>query len=364
MRALDYKVGVAVVIKCNRWPIVGYMAGFAHRTKMTIMVVFLEVTRDAGCFQRVGKRVLTVTIGASELCMPAIQRELGVPVMIETRVEPVRRSVAILAIPPTAAVVSIILLVTSEAGGRGQGERVVRMAIQAGDLPVLAEQRVAGSVVIEFDLLPIGGRMAVRTGFTKIAFVHVIVSVAIKALVRCFPKFLTAVMTARTFHVGMLSLEKEISHSVIKGSLLQHYDRRISAFMLRVTCLALFSLGSGKQAVIPPRLLDVCCDIIVTFGTPRILAFLFERSMTRRAFTFDIRVSLNHFARHDQFLNFNCSCCGKGELHQHNCHTNQYSIAYCHRTWRCASVHMHGEHVHKRCQHHDQKYWQMKNMPQ
>ena len=37
-------VGIPVVIECDRWPVFGYVTGFAPRAKMTVMVVLLEVT--------------------------------------------------------------------------------------------------------------------------------------------------------------------------------------------------------------------------------------------------------------------------------------------------------------------------------
>ena len=75
VRAFDHIVGVSVVIKSNRRPGLGYVANFALGAKMALMVVFFEVTRNAGDLQRVREWILAMTIITGKLCMPAVQRE-------------------------------------------------------------------------------------------------------------------------------------------------------------------------------------------------------------------------------------------------------------------------------------------------
>lgn len=321
VRSFELVLGIPVVIECDRRPVLGNMAVIALLTEMALMIVFLEVTRNAGDFQRVRERILAMTIITSKTHMAAVQRKLGVTVMIETRVVPIRRIVAIFAVFSASSVVGIILLVASEAGRRRQSESVVRMAIQTSDFLVLAEQRVIGRVVVEFDLLPISRRMAVSTCLTKVALVHIIVTVAINAQTGRLAEFLAVFVAVRAFHVDMLAIEMKVGHIVVKGFFLQHDDNRIPSFMFRVTGLALLALHFRKQSVKAHYLLDIGRNIFVTFDTLRILALLLERSMARRTFPLDIGMPLDHLARHNQFLYFNCLCRRKSELCQHDCNT-------------------------------------------
>lgn len=108
-----------------------------------------------------------MTVAATELAVHSRQAESRVARMVERRIEPVSRAMAVLAFAAAASVVRVVFRVASEAGRRRVRKRMVRVAAEAGGGFVMADEVEACSGVIESHLGPVGRGMAVAALRTK-----------------------------------------------------------------------------------------------------------------------------------------------------------------------------------------------------
>ena len=149
---------------------------------MAVVVVVFEVARDTRHIHFIVERVLAVAVAAAQLRMLAVERKVRVTRMIELRVVPAGRRVAVAAFLSAAPVVRVVFGMAVEARGRRADKRLVFMATGTLGFRVLADQREAGGFVIEFDVGPGNGGMAVGAlGAHRVA-VNVVGLVAGKAV--------------------------------------------------------------------------------------------------------------------------------------------------------------------------------------
>lgn len=153
--------GGDTVIEVHFGPAAAGVTGIAVLAAMPVMMVVFEVTADAGRVEFIGERVFGVATFTALFGVFAIDHEVGVTIVIETRVFPALGVMAVAALIATAAVVRIIFRVTVVTGGRCVLKRIVCMTAQAAWLLVLADQRVIGRTVIEFHVEPLDRGMAV-----------------------------------------------------------------------------------------------------------------------------------------------------------------------------------------------------------
>lgn len=69
VRAVNLVVRIRIVVELHEGPVTADMAGLALATKMTIMVVVLDVAGHTGHFQIIGKRFVAVAVSATEVGM-------------------------------------------------------------------------------------------------------------------------------------------------------------------------------------------------------------------------------------------------------------------------------------------------------
>ena len=155
------------------------MAGIAPVAKMTVMLIVVFVTGDAGRVQGIGKWVVAVTIGAGQISMSALQRKSRVTGMVETRVFPARRAVAVFALPATPPIVRVVLRMTAIARRRRVLKTVVLVAIEAARFVMMTNERKTRRVMIKLDVRPPCWRVAVSAFGAEAAAVRVVFRVAI-----------------------------------------------------------------------------------------------------------------------------------------------------------------------------------------
>lgn len=119
-----------------------------------IMSVIFEVTRDAVGRHRVAEWIVGVAVAAGQQSVPAQQGEVGVTGVIETRVFPARRAVAISAVIATAAFMRIVFGMASETVDRCTNECLVLVTAITRRLGVMTHERPAGRVVVEISIFP------------------------------------------------------------------------------------------------------------------------------------------------------------------------------------------------------------------
>ena len=108
-----------------------HMAGVTALSEVAVVVVVFAVTCNTGCVHYVTERIVAVAIVADQQGMFAQQVERRIPRMVKRGVMPVSRLVAVSAMLATAPVVSIVLCMATEAGGRRFDKAVIGMAVKA-----------------------------------------------------------------------------------------------------------------------------------------------------------------------------------------------------------------------------------------
>jgi len=119
-----------------------------------------------------------MTVFAAQLTVVAIQRELCISRVIETRVVPSGRAVAVLAVLAALTVVRVVFSVTAVTGRRCVLERLIFVARKALCFPVQTDQREARHVMIELYVEPARGRVTIATFGSHGFIVNIIFNVA------------------------------------------------------------------------------------------------------------------------------------------------------------------------------------------
>ena len=163
MCAMQSVFGVDAMVEVHIGPTAAGMTGTAVLAAMPIVIVIFEVAGDTRHVEFIGKRVLAVAAVTALLGMFAIDHEVGITIVIETRVIPTLRVMTVAALIAAAAVVRVIFRVTAVATRLSNGELAILMAARARSVHVLAEQWKFGQVVIEFDFGPAERGMAAVT---------------------------------------------------------------------------------------------------------------------------------------------------------------------------------------------------------
>lgn len=224
------RVGVMVEVNCR--PCFRSMAGIAGAPEMTFMIVVLEMAGDAGNVHFVVERILAVAVAAGKFRVPTLQCELRVTGMIELGVLPPCRRVTFAALLPAAAVVSVVLGVAVEAVLRWRRERLVCVAARTISFPVLTDQREAGRVMIEVNVGPGDGGMAVRTLGTHGVAVNVVCLVAGKTLGRRIAVLAASLVAFRAICFGMLAEQREVGEVVVEAAFVELHDIGVPPFMV------------------------------------------------------------------------------------------------------------------------------------
>lgn len=168
------------VIECRGgFPARLLVARLAAGPELTLVYVVLLVARNAFGLDLLC-RTLAVARCALELAVRAPQREARLPVVVELRLLPLDRSVALRAVLAEPALVHIILAMATDAGRRNALVFLLGMASVAFDADMLAHERERRFRVIETDVLfPIAFVVAGLALRSKAAFMHVVLAMAL-----------------------------------------------------------------------------------------------------------------------------------------------------------------------------------------
>ena len=367
-RALDFRVsakqsvpGVDVMVEMDLRPTGTRVAGLARFAEVTLVVVVFTVTADAFHRELVRERVLAMAGVALLLGMLAIEQEAGIAIVVEARVIPAHGAVAIAAVVATATVVGVVLGVAAKARRRGIGERVVRMAVEAGRFLVFADQRIAGGVVVESHLLPVVGSVTITALRTECPGVRVVVLVAGKAVARRFPAPLVGLVTVVAIVVGVFAEQREVGEFVIEGLRIEADDIRVATLMVGVTGGARSLAGPTILAVEAKLPIDVVRDLFVTVEAQCTLLAAFKPQVAVGAFLFVLGVRFDDLARHDQGFDLGARGAGKCKRQSHQESEEVSSMLHASRP---ALVHVHRENVNEGRQHHQDEDWQVQNVPE
>ena len=240
---------VPVVVKGRLGPVVIAVAAIAFLAIVAFMTVIFEVTVNAFRSHLVLEWVFRMAIVTSQQRMFSLEWKVRVSRMIETRVMPIRRVMAVLAFLSTAAVVCIVALVATEAGSWRVLIGFVHVAVETIGFVVLADQWVACRIMIETRVLPLGRRVAFGTSLTQEVLVDIIVFVTVDAFARCFAKLHVRQVAFVTFGLGMCALQHEVGEIVVERLFIQPDDIRFAALMVGVAGCALDASDIRMAAV-------------------------------------------------------------------------------------------------------------------
>lgn len=265
---------------------------------------------DARDVELIGKRIRAVAITAILFCVLAIENEPSVACMIEARIIPTHRVVAIATFIAAAAIMCVVFGVAAKAGCRRILECVVCMTIRACRLPMFSNQGIVGCVVIEFDIQPVDNRVAVATLCAQRPAMGVVIFVTGETVRRSIPVFLVADMTIAAGAIRVLSKQREIGKIMIECALDQADDIRSTALMLGVAIGAISAVCLLVLTVKSVRAVDVRSHVFMTIQAQSTLPASLESLMTSGAFLLIVGMGFGYCAGHDQC--FNLSACGYG----------------------------------------------------
>ena len=243
-----------------------------------------------------------MTAVATQLAVVAVQRELCISCMIEARVVPSSRAVAVLALLAALAIVRVVFRVAAVTCRRRALERLVFVAGKALRLKVETDQREACHVMIELDVEPAGGRVAIATFGSHRFIVNIIFNVARVAFGFGIAKFRLRFMATAAIHVGMIAFQSEVRVLVIEQLPVQYNDRGISSVMILVAVCAIVESGILGQAMETDDIADIKGDVLVAVQAQRTLLAAIECLMAGIAIHLVLGVPFDNVARHDQGL--------------------------------------------------------------
>jgi len=223
--------------------------------------------------------------------------------VIKTRIVPVRRIVAVLALLAAASVVFIVIGVATVAICGRLLENLCDVATETVGFCMLADQGIVRGVVIECDLEPVSFAMAVHTFRPKTVFVYVIFEVAADTIARGLAMLNVRNVTADTRSLGVLAKQLEIREIMVECVLVQTKNVGISTFVIRVAGGTFIASDSIRSSVKTCAIGDIAGNILMTIKAERSLLSPVEQLVAGRTFCFELCMALYNIAGHHQRLN-------------------------------------------------------------
>jgi len=274
-------VRVRVVIKERFGPRIAGVAGVALIAAMTIMLVIFKMAGRAGHIHLVLKRILGVAVATGEICMFEEQLKICVARMIEARVVPVGRVMAILTLLPGATFVNVVAGMTGKAGRRRVLVRLVLVAIPAFRLTMFADQREVRRVVIESRVGPAAGFVTIGTFAAEIALVNVVVAVTVRTFTRRITPFVAGFVAVGAGGLEVFAQQLEIRERVVKCGFIEPQNVGTASRVIGMAGSAGAVGNCARAAVKPGARHSIIRDILVAVEAQAVLRRSIEPFMTR-----------------------------------------------------------------------------------
>ena len=205
MCAVQRMPGVSIMVELHGGPGSADMAGIARVTEMACMVVVFQVAAGTSSIELVRERILAMAIATGQVRMAASQRKPCVTCMIEARIAPSGRRMAIAALLAATSVMGVIFGMAAVAGGPRVPESLVRVAGSAFSVEVVANEREPRGVMIKLDVQPAAWRVAVAALRPHRLAMHIVWLMTGEAVRRCFSTFLFRFVTIIALCFAMLA---------------------------------------------------------------------------------------------------------------------------------------------------------------
>lgn len=170
-----------------------------------------------------------MTVAARKGCVLAFEREVRIASVIKARVVPVGRVVAGFAVLTAAAVVRVVVGVTSITGRRRVLVGGVGVAVKTRGFDMLADQRVVGRIVIERRVNPLSSLVTILASVSECRAMDIVVLMAVIACIGRFPVRKVAAVAVPAGDRRMRPEQLEIRKLVVERRLVQLNDIRIAA---------------------------------------------------------------------------------------------------------------------------------------
>ena len=212
--------GIREMIETYFRPARARVAGFALFPEMAFVVVVFKMTIDALHRQLIGERVVTMTGLAFLLRMFVLEQKACITIVIEARVVPAQRAMAVAALVAAAAVMCVILGMKAVTGRGRIRKRVVGMTVKTRRPLVFTNQRIPRRVVIELDLQPVVRGMTISALCAKRSGVRVVIFVTGKAVPGRVAMSLLGLMAIIALIVRVLAEQREVRLFVVERILI------------------------------------------------------------------------------------------------------------------------------------------------
>ena len=301
--AVQRKVGVDGVVEANVEPLRLSVTVLAFGSVDAVVSVVLEVAADAGIGRRDLELVALVTGLANEARMAVDQREGGRREMIESRLLPVDRRVAILAFRAIHAHVGIVLAMAADARIGRFGVLLADVTAHAGQIVVGSGQRVTASELMVVKRIgPLGFTVTVGTDFAEIPHVLIVLEMAGNTLGLGSVESRLLGVAVDAVSVEMAVAQQEARQAMIERLLDETDDIGIATFVIGMARHALAIAHFGRHCVESRVSLEIGGDLRVAVETKRPLRAARKANVTGGALGFVLGVTGNQRSRHDQAL--------------------------------------------------------------
>ena len=256
------------------------MAGIALVTPVAVMLVILEMTGCTGHIHLVLKRILGVAVATRQIRMFEEQLKICVARMIEARVVPVGRVMAILTLLPGATFVNVVVGMTGKAGCRRVLVRLVLVAIPAFRLTMLADQREVRRVVIESRVGPSAGFVTIGAFAAEIALVNVVVAVTVRTFTRRITPFVAGFVAVGAGGVEVFAQQLEVRERMVKCGFVEPQNVGTASRVIGMAGSASAVGNFARAAVKPGARPSIIRDILVAVEAQAVLRRSIEPFMT------------------------------------------------------------------------------------
>jgi hypothetical protein len=263
MPAKQPVVRIRVMIEKRLGPGIARMAGVTLVAAVAVVLVILEMAGRACHIHLVLKWILGMAVAACQLGMFEEQLEIGVTGVIETRVAPVGRVMAIFTLLAGAALVNVVIAVTGEAGRRRVLMRLVFVAVPAFHLTMLADQREVRRVVIERRVDPVIRVVTVAARGAEIALVNVVVAVAIGTFTGRITTPGAGFVAVGAGRVEMFAEQLELGECMVKCGFVETENVGVTTLVIGMAVCAGAVSNLGRSAVKSSACTDATRDILV-----------------------------------------------------------------------------------------------------
>jgi hypothetical protein len=313
MRPTKRELGRSVMIEDRHFPVVFTVTALTLGAIAPAMLVVRAMAGNAIHREFLFRRPGFVARVARCRAVSTAQDEFRIARVIEANLLPAFVRMAARAVRPEAAEMQIVQTVTALAIHRDLLVPPARVAQIAAHITVSSGQRETGLRMIETRLGPGLFRMAVAALDSERARMRVILLVTIVASALRLPESGLHRVARLACRTRVPAEQREIRDSMIEGFVIEADDVALPTEMLGVATPTSRSRNPRPASVETGFGLDVSSDVLMAFDAKGLLLVDPKRNVALRTIALDVRMALDHRARHHELFHVDRPRCdGEG----------------------------------------------------